>query len=155
MKTVIIYFSLTGNTEKVARQIAQKLEAEGKEVERIRLFEEKNHSLLANALRALFRTKGKIKEVNFNLKDYETTFFGTPVWAGSPAPALLNYLEKCQGLEGKDTSIFVTYGSGLGKGRAMKLLERIIEKKGGRVAQKLAVQEKQTVKVVHLLVNSQ
>lgn len=146
MKIVIIYFSLTGNTEKVARQIGQKLEAEGKEVERIALCEEKNHSFLGNAIRALFRIKGKIKEAIFDLKDYETTFFGTPVWAGSPAPALLDYLEKCQGLEGKDASIFVTYGSGLGKGRAMRILERIIEKKGGKVTQKLAVQEKEVVK---------
>ncbi|MCK4245270.1 MAG: flavodoxin domain-containing protein [Candidatus Omnitrophica bacterium] len=146
MKTGIIYFSLTGNTEKVAQRIGEKLEAEGKEVEKIALCEEKNHSFLGNALRALFRIKGKIKETTFNPKDYETFFFGTPVWAGSPAPALLNYLERCQGLQGKEVCLFVTYGSGLGKGRAIRILERIIEKKGGRVTQKLAVQEKMVAK---------
>ncbi|PIX77807.1 MAG: 4Fe-4S ferredoxin, partial [bacterium (Candidatus Ratteibacteria) CG_4_10_14_3_um_filter_41_18] len=45
-KAAIIYFSLTGNTEKIANRIGRKLEAEGKNVERIRLSEEKNHSFL-------------------------------------------------------------------------------------------------------------
>ncbi len=145
-KAGIIYFSLTGNTEKVAMRIREKLEAEGKEVEMIRLSEEKNHSFLGNALRALFKIKGKMKEVTFDLKDYDALFFGTPVWAGSPAPALGNYLEKCQGLAGKDASIFVTYGSGLGKERAIRILERMIEEKRGKVIQKIAVQEKAVVK---------
>jgi len=80
------------------------------------------------------------------LKDRDNIFFGTPVWAGSPAPALSNYLERCQGLAGKEISIFVTYGSGLGKERAIRILTRIIEERGGRVTQKLAVQEKEIVK---------
>lgn len=146
MKTAIIYFSLTGNTEKLAQRIGEKLEAEGKEIGKIRLLEEKNYSFLGNALRALFRIKGKIKETTFNLKGYETFFFGTPVWAGSPAPALLNYLERCQGLEGKEVCLFVTYGSGLGKGRAIRMLTGIVEKKGGRVTQKLSVQKKMVAK---------
>jgi len=145
-KAGIVYFSLTGNTEKVANRIGEKLKAEGKEVKMIRLSEEKNYSFLGNALRAFFKIKGKMKEVTFDLKDYDTLFFGTPVWAGSPAPALGNYLEKCQGLAEKNTSIFVTYGSGLGKERAIRILERMIEKKRGKVTQKLAVREKMVIK---------
>ena len=145
-KVLVVYYSKTGNTGRLADQIEQELVAAGKEIEKIRLAEEKGHSFLRDALRALFRVKGKIKEANFNLEGYDAIFFGTPVWAGSPAPALNKYLEKCRGLEGKEVSIFITYGSGLGKGRAMRILEKIIEEKGGRVIQKLAVQEKEVFK---------
>ena len=146
VKVLIIHYSKTGNAQRLADQIGRELVAEGKEVERIRLIEEKDHSFPGNALRALFRIKGKIKEANFNLEGYDAIFFGTPVWAGSPAPALNRYLGKCRGLEGKEISIFVTYGSGLGKGRAMRILEKMIEGKGGRVIQKSAVQEKEVLK---------
>ncbi len=145
-KVLIIYYSKTGNTERVANQITQRLAAEGKKVEKIRLAEEKNHSFLGDALRALFKVKGKVKEANLDLKGYDSIFFGTPVWAGSPAPALNKYLEECQGLKGKEVSIFVTYGSGLGKGRAMRMLEEMVERKGGIIFQKLAVQEKEVLK---------
>jgi len=145
-KVLVVYYSKTGNTGRLADQIEQELVAAGKEIEKIRLAEEKDHSFLRDALRALFRVKGKIKEANFNLEGYDAIFFGTPVWAGSPAPALNKYLGECQGLKGKEVSIFVTYGSGLGKGRAMRMLEEMVERKGGRVIQKSAVQEKEVLK---------
>jgi len=132
----IIYYSLTGNTKKAAEILAGKLKLP---FEIIRIREKKKRGFLINAINALFKIRVEIDGTDLDLTRFNKVYFGSPVWAGSPAPALNTFLQVCTGLEGKEVSIFVTYGSGLGKERALKIMQNLIRKKGAKVIQNLSV----------------
>ncbi|MBU0479041.1 PilZ domain-containing protein [bacterium] len=133
MRACIIYFSLTGNTHKLAQVISQGLKHKNFDVDLVRLEPADGAKTFAGqGMTALQRKRVNIGDVNFALSMYDLILFGSPVWAFSPAPALNTYLEKCYGLEGKKTVVFYTYGSGTGKSRAVKIVKKILEGKGAR-----------------------
>lgn len=136
----IVYYSLTENTKKAAEIIAGGLKQKNISFEIIRIREKKKSGFLINALRALLKIRVEIDETDLDLNRFDKIYFGSPVWAGSPAPALNTFLQVCTGLEGKEVSIFVTYGSGLGKKRTLNIMQNLIRKKGAKVIQNLSVQ---------------
>lgn len=143
MKTLIVYFSLTGNTEKLAAAIGDYLKAKNITVDFLRLKsipEDKN--FFKNCLAALFKKKVRIEAGKFDLKDYQAIFFGTPVWAFDIVPALRTYLDTISDLSGKKVFLFATYGSGAGKERALNNLEKIVKGKKGSVLGRLSICEK-------------
>ncbi len=136
----IVYYSLTGNTKKAAEIIEGGLKQKNIPFEIIRIREKKKRGFLINAINALFKIRVEIDETALDLNRFDKIYFGSPVWAGSPAPAMNTFLQVCAGLRGKEVSIFVTYGSGLGKKRALKIMQNLIRKKGAKVIQNLSVQ---------------
>jgi len=129
MKSFIVYYSYTGNTQKVAQVLAEVLK-EKSEVEILRLEVKESKHFFIQAVRAFTHKKAKINPVNFDLKDYDLVCFGTPVWAFAPAPAMNTYLEKCYGLSQKKAVLFCTYGSGVGKDKCLDYMQDILTKKG-------------------------
>ena len=130
MRTCIIYFSLTGNTHQLAQIISQELKHRNFEVDLKRLEPINGAKTFAGqGMTALQRKRVNIGDVNFDLSMYDMIWFGSPVWAFSPAPALNTYLDKCYGLDGKKAVVFYTYGSGTGKGRAVKIVNEMLKHK--------------------------
>lgn len=130
MRACIIYFSLTGNTHQLAQMISQELKHKNFEVDLVRLEPVDGAKTFAGqGMTALQRKRVNIGDVNFDLSMYDMIWFGSPVWAFSPAPALNTYLDKCYGLDGKKVVVFYTYGSGTGKGRAVKIVNKMLEHK--------------------------
>ena len=130
MRTCIIYFSLTGNTHQLAQTISQELKHKKFEVDLKRLEPINGAKTFAGqGMTALQRKRVNIGDVNFDLSMYDMIWFGSPVWAFSPAPALNTYLDKCYGLDGKKVVVFYTYGSGTGKGRAVRIVNEMLEHK--------------------------
>ena len=130
MRACIIYFSSTGNTHQLAKIISQELKHKNFDVDLKRLEPVDGASTFAGqGMTALQRKRANIGDVNFDLSTYNVIWFGSPVWAFSPAPALNTYLDKCYGLNGKKIVVFYTYGSGAGKGRAVKIVRKMLEDK--------------------------
>ncbi|MBU0534029.1 MAG: NAD(P)H-dependent oxidoreductase [Candidatus Omnitrophica bacterium] len=129
MKVAIVYFSLTGNTEKAAIEIENQLEKKNIQVSRIKL-EGNFGTFLTNSFKALFRIKAKTEQLQWDMKEFDFIIVGSPVWAFSPTPQINTFLKKCIGLEGKNGAIFVTYGSGTGKGRALRIMKKELLLKG-------------------------
>ena len=141
MKSVVIYYSYSGNTQKVA-DILAKLLAEKGEVERIELVGlDEAKTFLGQAKRALFRKRAAIQPVSFDLSGYDLICFGTPVWAFAPAPAINTYLDKCFGLENKNVILFATFGSGTGKERCLNYMQKILAKKGIKQCKRFSIQQ--------------
>ncbi|MCK4401202.1 PilZ domain-containing protein [bacterium] len=130
MRACIIYFSLTGNTHQLAQIISQELKHRNFEVDLKRL-EPVNGAttFVGQGMTALQRKRVNIGDVNFDLSMYDMIWFGSPVWAFSPTPALNTYLDKCYGLKQKKTVVFYTYRSGTGKGRAVRIINKMLEHK--------------------------
>lgn len=141
MRTIIIYYSYTGNTKKVAEILAEYLKGKY-EVEVLRLEAlDESVSFFRQVARALFHKKAKISPLEFDLSDYDLICLGTPVWAFCPAPAMNAYLRDCSGLENKPVVLFTTYGSGAGVGRCLNYMQESLSKKGTKDFKKFFIQQ--------------
>lgn len=131
MKTLITYYSFSGNTDKVARIFADRLKAKG-EVVLQRLKPTDEITAFAAQCRAAFTKKRAqlAPGVNFDVSSYDLVILGCPVWAFAPVPAMNSYLDKLDGLQSKRTAILLTSGSGIGVGRCFKNIRRVLEGKG-------------------------
>jgi flavodoxin len=130
MKSVIVYYSFSGNTKKVAEILAEHLRKKS-EVDTIELkAPDESKSFFRQALRALVKTKAKTEAVNVGMSKYGLICIGSPVWAFGPAPAMNTFLSQCEGLEGKDAIVFTTYGSGAGNSHCIIYIKNILGKKG-------------------------
>jgi flavodoxin len=130
MKSVIVYYSFSGNTRKAAEALKEYLE-ESSEVHMIELkATDESNSFFRQALRALVKTKANIEHVDTDLAGYDIVCIGSPVWAFGPAPAVNKYLKECNGLKGKQAIVFTTYGSGAGNRNCLEHMKRVLIGKG-------------------------
>jgi len=141
MKSVIIYYSYSGNTRKVTEGLAGALKEKGPvDLIQLKALDESN-SFFGQCRRAFWRVRAKIESVNFDLAGYDLICFGAPVWAFAPAPAMNTYLDKCVGIEGKEIILFTTYGSGTGNGRCLNYMQDILSKKGANSFKRFSIQQ--------------
>lgn len=141
MKSIIIYYSYSGNTEKVANELFEFLKEKGTaEIVKLKELEQTDNFFLQSK-RAFKHEKADIEKITFDLSGYDTICFGTPVWAFGPAPAMNAYIDKCFGVEHKKIILFSTYGSGIGKGRCFDYMETVLAKKNAGEFKRFAVQQ--------------
>jgi len=141
MKSAVIYYSFSGNTRKAAELLREFLSGRGS-VEMIELAAlDESKSFLGQCRRAFAHVKGKISPAKLDLSGYDMVFFGTPVWAFGPAPAMNAYLEGVSGLQDKNAVLFATYGSGAGKGRCLDYMQEVLAKKGAKGFSRVYIQQ--------------
>lgn len=130
MKSLIVYYSYSGNTRKLAKVLKEMLSKKG-EVDMFELKpEDESDNFFVQAARAFVAKKAVIEEAPFNAAGYDLVCIGTPVWAFAPAPAINTYLDGLENLEGKDAVYFITYDSGMGAGLCLKKMKKILKRKG-------------------------
>ena len=128
-KTIIIYFSLTGNTERLAHLAGDFLKEKGKAVDYFKLPADQAGSFLKNCRDAFAKKTIKIKELP-DLFGYDLVLLGSPIWAWNVVPAMRALLEQVSPA-GKEVFIFATHGGGPGK--AMAGFAKKVADKGGTV----------------------
>ncbi len=108
MKSLVVYYTRTGNARFAAETIAAEIVADVEEV-----IDMKNRSgKLAYLTGGAAARRGKETEIAPTKKspaDYDLIIVGTPVWASRPAPAITTYLKK-NNLSGKKVALFFTQG---------------------------------------------
>lgn len=141
MKSIIVYYSYSGNTRKVANFLGEYLKQKGE----IQIFElkalDESDKFLGQAGRAFWHKRAEIKPLDFSLQGFDLICLGTPVWAFGPAPAMNTYLDKCSGLEDKEVILFTTYGSGTGNGRCLNYMQKILSQKGTTSFRRFSIQQ--------------
>jgi flavodoxin len=109
MKTLVVYYSKTGNTERAAKEIASQL---GSDVEKI--VDKKNRKgilgFISGGRDAMKKQATEIEAIIKNPADYDLTVIGTPVWASDMTPAIRTYIDKNKGSL-KEWAFFVTSGN--------------------------------------------
>ncbi|MDP2924418.1 MAG: hypothetical protein Q8O30_12000 [Candidatus Omnitrophota bacterium] len=134
MKVAIIFYSFSGNTKRACLFLARKLNAKGMDTDLIELKPKKETtSFFKQGGQAFFKDILELTEADYDVGKYELIVFASPLWAFTFAPALRSYLRKIINLEGKRVGCFLTYGSGLGKGKSLVELENAIRDKKGRL----------------------
>jgi len=111
-KMLVLYYSQTGNTKAVAEEIATKLDADIEEITMVNPYDTGFKATIDRCLQE--REQGiipDIQPVKATVADYDIIFLGFPVWFGTYAPPVANYLNQVD-LSGKKVVPFCTFGSG-------------------------------------------
>lgn len=108
-KILVVYFTRTGNTERVAKDIAAALDAD---IERIREKDDRSGCLgyFAAGRDGMNEKSTEIEPVKSRASDYDIVIIGSPVWAWNLTPAVRTYIEQNRG-SFKAVSFFITAGS--------------------------------------------
>ena len=92
-KVLVVYYSKTGHTRKIAQDIAKQTDADLEEI-----FDQKKRAgLLGFVLGGRDALTGKethISEIRKNPADYDLVILGSPIWGGNITPALRTYLNQ-------------------------------------------------------------
>ena len=102
MSSIVLYYSETGNTQKVAQAIATGLGVKAENIEEI------------NPL---------------DLSRYDLICIGTPVQGGAPAKKVSAFIEQLPAMKGKNTAVFCTMHL-FGNKSTIRRLEKSLEGKG-------------------------
>ncbi len=151
MKALIVYYSLTGNTEKVSSILADSLKKKNIEPELIRVQPTKmNDSFVSKVFNSLTGKKVAINCASFDPREYDFIILGTPVWASQPTPAINTFLQDLPMLEGQQVCSFVTLKS-IGDKTAVSKIKRQVEEKGGSFQGSISVKMEHGVNAEELL----
>ncbi|AZV56413.1 flavodoxin [Clostridium sp. AWRP] len=113
-KKLILYYSYTNNTKKIAEKIQKATNADICEIETVKPYTGDYNSVVDQGKREVDRGfKPEIKPLPVNLEDYDTIIIGTPVWWYTYAPAVATFLFEYD-LSGKTIIPFVTNGGWIG-----------------------------------------
>ena len=115
MKVAVMYYSLEGNTKKVAMKISDKLNADIYELKEVKSIVPKTGFLkyVWGGKQVVMKEKPDLEELNINIDEYDCVFIGTPVWASTYSPAIRSFLSKYT-IKGKKIGIFCSHSGGLG-----------------------------------------
>ena len=111
-RTLVLYYSLTGNTKMVAEEIANRLGADIEAIEAVNPYDTNFQACIARSMQE--REQGitpEIKALKSDLSKYDVIFIGYPVWFGTYAPPIITFLAN-NDLTGKKLVPFCTFGSG-------------------------------------------
>ncbi len=106
LKSLVVYYSRTGNTKFVAEQVAAELGAEIQEIVDLKSRAGKLGWMSAGR-DATGNRETQIGETEKNLDEFDFVLVGTPVWAWSPSAAVRTYVGK-HNFAGKKVALFFT-----------------------------------------------
>ena len=93
MKTLIVYYSLEGNTKMIAEKLSEKTGADLQEIKSLKEYPKKAPAkFLIGGKDAAFKVCPEIEKIEKDVKAYEAIVIGTPVWDGTVAPPVRSFL---------------------------------------------------------------
>lgn len=124
-KNLIIYFSLTENTDFIAKKLSKDLDADILEVKpTLDLKKWGFLKMFIGGAQVLLNILPKIEYRDININDYENIIIGSPVWAGSYVPALKAFFKK-EKIKDKNIGLFVCCNGG--EGHTIKELKETLD----------------------------
>lgn len=108
MKTLVLYYTRSENTQYVAELIAKELKADLEEI-----IDLKDRSggwgYFISMIDTILGRVTEIEPVAKNLKDYDLIVIGQPVWGGKPVPAIRSFAKRYR-LPGQNLALFCSMG---------------------------------------------
>ena len=128
MKTLIVYYSLEGNTEYVARAVASTVGADLLRLEPVKAYPASGfRKFFWGGKSAVMAEKPELQPYTFQPEIYDRIMFGFPVWAGNVAPPLHTFVqENLEAFKGKRIAAFACQ-SGSGAEKALRKLKAYLD----------------------------
>lgn len=107
-KTLVVYYSHTGNTKRIADKIATAVSADTARIETVVPYTGTPEEISAQGQREVESGyRPKIKPLGVNPADYDRIVIGTPTWWYTMAPAVLSFFSSTD-LSDKDVVLYMT-----------------------------------------------
>lgn len=114
MKTLIVYYSYTGNTKKIAEKIHKEIGGDIAEIKTVVPYKGSYNSVVEQGKKEVNQGyMPEIEPLGVNLEEYDTIILGTPVWWYTFAPTVKTFLEQ-NDFSGKKIYTFTTNGGWIG-----------------------------------------
>ena len=122
MKTLIVYYTLEGNTHYAAKKIASQLDADVLRIKPVKTYPRKGfRKFLWGGKSAVMAETPELEPYTFDASAYDRIVFGFPVWAGNVTPPLRTFIKE-NDLSGKRFAAFACQ-SGAGAEKAFEKLK--------------------------------
>ena len=126
MKTAVVYYSMSGNTEQIAKKLAEKLGADVIRIEPVKEYPSKGFKkFLWGGKSAVMGDTPELQPYRFD-GSYDRIILGTPLWAGTFTPPIRSFIKENQAkLSGKKLAAFVCCAGG-NAGKAFVKLQQAV-----------------------------
>lgn len=121
MKTLIVYFTISGNTKRTAQIIQSHTGADLFEIKVAKPYDY-NVSRIRVLMEMATGCDVDLVSLPDHIDEYDTVFIGSPLWINTCAPAIISFMNKVD-LSGKTVIPFVTHGGG-GIGSVQRTVEK-------------------------------
>ena len=116
MKALIVYYSMSGNTEYAAGRMAERLGADMLRLEPVKEYPDSGfRKFFWGGKSAVMAEKPALKPYRFETDGYDTVIFGFPVWAGNIAPPIRTFISENEMKASKYAAFACQSGSGAEK----------------------------------------
>ena len=128
MKKAVVYYSMSGNTEYVAKYISKQIEVDLIKINPIKEFPKEGFKkFFWGGKSAVMKETPSLEKYKFNADEYDHIIFGTPVWASSFTPPIRTFIkENKDKLKDKKISVYVSCMGG-GADKAINRLKKYLE----------------------------
>lgn len=107
-KTLIVYYSLTGNTKLIAETIKSAIDADILSLKPVNeLNPDKGSRFVWGGYQSFMKKKPKLEPIDINPLEYDLIIMGTPVWAWNFSPPLRSFISMFD-LKEKKLAIFTS-----------------------------------------------
>ena len=114
-KSLVVYYSLEGNTALIAKAVAEELHADLLELQPVKSIPNKGFfKFFWGGKQVMMKERPELQPFSVNPADYDLIVLGTPVWAGSYNPAFRTFFAQYP-LKGKQIGLFCCYAGNEGK----------------------------------------
>ena len=115
VKTLVVFYSLDGNTRSIAKTIQQKLDADILELRLKKPINPKSFfKYFWGGFQVISRSRPQLLPLDKDPRDYQLIFIGTPVWAGNYVSAFRTFLSSVE-IKRKKIALFCCCGGQNGK----------------------------------------
>lgn len=136
MKSAVIYYSRTGKTRYVAKQIEEMTDATDIEIKDLE--NRSGINAYINCVLDIFNRRiTHIKPGHIDISEYDKVYVGTPVWGSNVTPAIFEIINRTD-FKCKDVITFVTFKSS-GEIKSLDILNNLIRQKGGNIVKSFAI----------------
>ena len=126
-KALIIYYSWSGNTERIAKLIQEKVDGQLFKLEPVQAYSSNYRSCVDQAKKEIQNGfMPELKTIPDNLDSFDMIFIGSPNWWSTMAPPVLSFLKQ-NDLSGKTIIPFLSHGGG-GKGHYAEEIKKVCKK---------------------------
>ena len=128
MKKAIVYYSMSGNTEFVAKKISEKIDADLIKIQPKKEYPNKGlRKFLWGGKSAVMAETPELEQYEFDSEKYDCIIFGTPVWASSFTPPIRTFIkENKEKIKEKKIAVYMCFMGG-GADKALMKLKKVLD----------------------------
>ena len=136
-KILIVYYSLTGNTQFIAETLRGSIEADILELKPIKeLNPNKGTRFMWGGFQSTMKKSPELMDFDINPLEYDLLILGTPVWAWNISPPMRSFLSKFD-LTGKKVALWMCHA-----GDGVKAMNRFKETlSGANIVENISFQD--------------